>query len=173
MIRAGSAASGMLPIPRWPASPPKKALDILGDHLLLVNLKKCVHAAVSMVPKPPRHLYKPYFTTGSQGASSWHEVADALRLKKYAGPICMCAEYTDTANTGLRYIAAGSSNTQNPFLRQNPPPRADGNGIHFKNNSLRNCVQNVHRGCATSPSLRGLKWKNFYRIIRNPAKRLY
>ena len=99
--------------------PPKKALDILGDHLLLVNLKNAYMCRING-PEAAQPLYKPYFTTGSQGASSWHEVADALHLKKYTGPICMCAEYTDIANTDY-YIAQDLQYAKSIFETESSP----------------------------------------------------
>ena len=99
--------------------PPKKALDILGDHLLLVNLKNAYMRRING-PEAAQALYRPYFTTGPQGASSWHEVADALRLKKYAGSICMCAEYTDIANTDY-YIAQDLQYAKSIFEAESSP----------------------------------------------------
>ncbi len=71
-------------------------------------------------PEASQALYKSYFTTGSQGASSWHEVVDALCLKKYTGPICLCAEYTDTANTD-RYITEDLAYAKSIFEAESSP----------------------------------------------------
>ncbi len=83
--------------------PPLKALEILEDRLLLVNLKNAYMRRINGPESSPA-LYKPYFTTGPQGASPWHEVAQALAKRQYRGVICLCAEYSDTVNTDA-YIA--------------------------------------------------------------------
>lgn len=76
---------------------PAQALDILWDKLCLVNLKMAYYRRMSG-PEARQAIFKPYFTTGRQGAASWKEAADYLLARGYAGDICMPAEYTDEAN---------------------------------------------------------------------------
>ncbi len=36
-----------------------------------------------------------YWTTGPQGKASWSRVADELKVRGYAGVVCLTAEYSD------------------------------------------------------------------------------
>ena len=81
---------------------PEQALDIIWDKLIVVNLKTAFYRRANG-PEAEEALYKPYFTTGRNGASSWKTIARVLHERKYEGTVCMPAEYTDEANT-LSYI---------------------------------------------------------------------
>lgn len=82
---------------------PAQALDIIWDHLVLVNLKTAFYRRVNG-PEADQARFEPYFTTGRNGASSWKEIADELVRRGYDGGICMPAEYTDEAGVDA-YIA--------------------------------------------------------------------
>ena len=82
---------------------PAQALDIIWEHLVLVNLKTAYYRR-SNGPEAEQAVFTPYFTTGRNGASSWKDIADELIRRGYDGDICMPAEYTDEANVE-RYIA--------------------------------------------------------------------
>ena len=77
---------------------PAQALDIIGDRLLMVNLKNAYYKNVG-TNADGSFQYKPYFTTGRQGASPWRTVAEELNKRGFDGPICMTAEYTDESRS--------------------------------------------------------------------------
>lgn len=76
---------------------PEQALDIIWDHLLLVNLKN------AYVLRTGSGQYKPFFTTGQDGAASWPRIVAYLKARGYDGDICMPAEYTQQENE-LTYL---------------------------------------------------------------------
>lgn len=82
---------------------PAQALDIIWDRLILVNLKMAYYCRANG-PEADQAEFKPYFTTGRNGASSWQDVAAELITRGYDGGICMPAEYTDEKNAE-RYIS--------------------------------------------------------------------
>ena len=75
---------------------PELALDMVWSHLCLVNLKN-VFWRRSTGPEAEDVEWKPYWTTGRQGLSSWPRVASALKERQYRGVICLTAEYSDEA----------------------------------------------------------------------------
>jgi len=73
---------------------PEPALEVVESHLCVVNLKNAFWQRVS-APEAKSAEWRPVFTSGRQGRSSWKRVADKLRELAYDGPICFSAEYTD------------------------------------------------------------------------------
>lgn len=82
---------------------PEQAIDIIYDHLALVNLKTAYYRRVNG-PEAKQARFEPYFTTAEHGASSWTDVAATLNARGYTGGICMPAEYTDEERVN-EYIA--------------------------------------------------------------------
>lgn len=68
---------------------PEQALDIIWDFLLLVNLKNAYYK------KEETGAFRPYFTTGNDGAADWSAILRYLKKRGYAGDLCMPAEYND------------------------------------------------------------------------------
>jgi len=83
---------------------PEQALDIIWDRLLLVNLKSAFYER-RIDGASGAAVYRPYFTTGRDGAGSWPRIVAFLRERGYRGDVCMPAEYTDEANVE-RHIAS-------------------------------------------------------------------
>lgn len=82
---------------------PSQALDIIWDKLVMVNLKTAYYKRMNG-PECDQAVFRPYFTTGSYGASSWKDIAGILKERHYDGNICMPAEYTDERNVD-KYIS--------------------------------------------------------------------
>ncbi|MCI8624324.1 MAG: sugar phosphate isomerase/epimerase [Provencibacterium sp.] len=72
---------------------PDHALDIIWDKLILVNLKSAYWVRKNG-PESANVLWKPYFTTGVQGMTSYPDIIDYLKKRCYTGDICLPAEYT-------------------------------------------------------------------------------
>ena len=70
------------------------ALDILGQHLCVLNLKNGYWRRISP-PEAEIADWKIYWTSGAQGRASWRRVISKLRQLDYRGPICFSAEYSD------------------------------------------------------------------------------
>ena len=73
-----------------------KALDIIWDKLILVNLKNA-YWAPETGPETAKVKWRPYFTLGRYGMASYSEIAEYLKKRGYSGDICLPAEYTDEA----------------------------------------------------------------------------
>lgn len=73
------------------------ALDVIGPHLCVVNLKNAFWRRVSG-PEAEVAEWKVHWTSGRQGRASWPKVAAKLKAIGYSGPICLTAEYSDEAS---------------------------------------------------------------------------
>jgi sugar phosphate isomerase/epimerase len=73
---------------------PALALDIVWSHLCMVNLKNAYWRRTNG-PEAPVATYEHYWTSGGQGLCSWATVAAELQQRKYDGPVCLTAEYSD------------------------------------------------------------------------------
>ena len=78
--------------------PPRMAVDILGSHLCMVNLKNPMWRRRTGSEAENVQWYR-YWTNGPQGLLSWPEVASELNNREYRGVVCLCAEYTDKEHT--------------------------------------------------------------------------
>ncbi len=73
---------------------PSNALALLWDRLAMVNFKNaCYRAAAPAADGAPP--WRITFVEGPDGLTSWTEAATCLAEGRYAGPICLPAEYTD------------------------------------------------------------------------------
>lgn len=75
---------------------PELALELVSSHLCMVNLKNAIWKRVTG-PEASVAEWQAYWTSGRQGLASWPRVASELRRRRYQGPICLTAEYTDEA----------------------------------------------------------------------------
>lgn len=82
---------------------PEQALDIIWDKLVLINFKAAYYRRVNG-PEADEAEFKPYFTTGRNGAVSWKRAVDEILRRGWTGDICMPAEYTDEPGVE-KYIA--------------------------------------------------------------------
>ena len=73
---------------------PELALDIVGAHLCMVNLKNAFWRRGNG-PEAEVAAWRPYWTSGRHGLASWPRVATALKKRAYSGVICLTAEYSD------------------------------------------------------------------------------
>ena len=73
---------------------PELAIDIVWDHLCMVNLKNSFWQRTNG-PEAPVAAWQHYWTAGHQGLASWPRVAAELKRREYAGVVCLTAEYTD------------------------------------------------------------------------------
>ena len=86
-----------------------KALDIIWDKLILVNLKNAYWRQRNG-PEAPQASFYPYFTLGRNGMASYPDIIKYLKARDYCGDICLPAEYSDgplveeLAPQELRYI---------------------------------------------------------------------
>ena len=72
---------------------PELALDILEDHLCMVNLKNPSYRDVA--PEGAgRAEWKLSWTTGRRGLADWARVAALLKARGWVGPVCLTAEYS-------------------------------------------------------------------------------
>ena len=76
---------------------PELAIDIIGSHLCMVNLKNAFWRRKTG-PEAEHVQWRPYWTTGRQGLASWPRVAAELKKRDYRGVICLTAEYSDEAS---------------------------------------------------------------------------
>ncbi len=79
--------------------PGPMALDIVWSHLSLINFKSAYHHRLNG-PEAFEAKWQIRWTTAPHSGYSWLEVVDALRQRKYAGDICLPAEY-DGPNGGM------------------------------------------------------------------------
>lgn len=75
---------------------PETSLDVVWDHLLMVNLKNAYYRRTTG-PEAPAAGWDRYFTTGRHGLASWRRVLAVLGERGYRGTVCLTAEYTDEA----------------------------------------------------------------------------
>ena len=73
---------------------PELALEIVWDHLCMVNLKNAFWQRVNG-PEAEYARWQVYWTSGRQGLASWPRVAAELKRRHYAGTLCLTAEYDD------------------------------------------------------------------------------
>lgn len=76
---------------------PELAINIIWSHLCMVNLKNAFWRRTTG-PEAEDVEWRPYWTTGRQGLSSWPRVAEELKRRDYSGVICLCAEYSDESS---------------------------------------------------------------------------
>jgi len=82
---------------------PRLAAEILWPHLGMVNLKNACWIRTTGAEAEYAE-WKPYWTSGREGLCSWPLVAQVLKERKYEGPLCLTAEYSDGASVN-RLIA--------------------------------------------------------------------
>jgi len=76
---------------------PEMAIDIVWDHLCMVNLKNAFWYRTNG-PEAENVVWTHHWTTGRQGLANWVRVADELKKRSYSGVICLTAEYSDEAS---------------------------------------------------------------------------
>lgn len=76
---------------------PELAIDMLWPRLTMVNFKNAFWMRANG-PEAEHPEWKHYFTTGNQGLASWRRVVAELKRRKYAGVVCLHAEYDDESN---------------------------------------------------------------------------
>jgi sugar phosphate isomerase/epimerase len=67
---------------------PSYALEILWSHLAMVNLKNVYYRRTD-------DTWQRYYSAARDGLADWAEIAEYLRRREYAGPVCLTAEYSD------------------------------------------------------------------------------
>jgi sugar phosphate isomerase/epimerase len=75
---------------------PEMAIDIIWDHLCMVNLKNAYWRRVNG-PEAEVAEWRPWWTSGPQGLASWPRVAAELKRRAYRGVVCLTAEYSEEA----------------------------------------------------------------------------
>ncbi len=75
---------------------PELAIDIIWDHLCMVNLKNAYWRRVNG-PEAEVVKWRPWWTSGPQGLASWPRVVAELRRRAYQGVVCLTAEYSEEA----------------------------------------------------------------------------
>jgi sugar phosphate isomerase/epimerase len=73
---------------------PENGLDIVWDHLAMVNLKNAYYKRTNG-PEAEHASWERYFTNGKQGLASWPRAAVYLKNRGYQGVVTLTAEYTD------------------------------------------------------------------------------
>ena len=87
----------------------EKALDIIWDKLITINLKNAYWKQVNG-PECEQAIWEPYFTAGRYGMASFPDIITYLKKRGYTGDICLPIEYTDEesverlAPEELRYV---------------------------------------------------------------------
>jgi sugar phosphate isomerase/epimerase len=77
---------------------PELALDIVWQHLALVNLKNAFWQRVNG-PEAESAAWQPYWTSGRHGLASWPRVVTELKRRAYSGVVCLTCEYSDEPAT--------------------------------------------------------------------------
>lgn len=77
---------------------PRQGLDIVWDHLCLVNFKTAYYR-MNSGPEAIPAVFEPYFTTAHYGNTSWETIVSYLAKRRYQGVFCMPAEYTNIGKT--------------------------------------------------------------------------
>jgi len=72
---------------------PDYALDIIWDHLCMVNLKNAFWTRANG-PEADVARWKLHWTTGRHGLADWPRVAAELKRRGYRGVVCLTAEYS-------------------------------------------------------------------------------
>ncbi len=75
---------------------PVRAIDIVWDHLCMVNLKN-VFWQRKNGPEAEQAAWRMYWTTGRQGLASWPQAAAELKRRGFRGVVCLTAQYDDAA----------------------------------------------------------------------------
>ncbi|MGC9347240.1 MAG: sugar phosphate isomerase/epimerase family protein [Anaerolineae bacterium] len=73
---------------------PDLALDVVWSRLCMVNLKNAFWRRTNG-PEADYARWSVYWTSGRQGLASWPRVVGELRARRYAGVVCLTAEYSD------------------------------------------------------------------------------
>ncbi len=76
---------------------PELALDIVAEHLGMVNLKNAIWVRTNG-PEAEVAEWRVHWTSGRHGLASWPRVVAELKRRGYAGTVCLTAEYTDEAS---------------------------------------------------------------------------
>jgi sugar phosphate isomerase/epimerase len=76
---------------------PELAVDIVWDHLCMVNLKNAFWIRTTG-PEAEAVVWRHYWTSGRQGLCHWPTVVAELKKRSYRGPVCLTAEYSDEAS---------------------------------------------------------------------------
>ena len=92
---------------------PDTAVDIVWPHLCQVKFKN-VFWERKTGTEVDDVLWRPHWTSGSQGLASWPWVADELQQRGFDGVICLDAEYDDHAAVD-ELIAADISRARSLF----------------------------------------------------------
>lgn len=72
---------------------PELAVDIVWDHLCMVNLKNAVW--VREADADGAAQWRHSWVAGREGLCHWPTVAAELKKRAYRGPVCLTAEYSD------------------------------------------------------------------------------
>jgi len=81
---------------------PELAIDIVWDHLCIVNLKNAVRVREGRADAAAQWRHS--WVAGREGLCHWPTVAAELKKRAYRGPVCLTAEYAD-AGAADRLIA--------------------------------------------------------------------
>lgn len=73
---------------------PDLALDVIGSHLCMVNLKNGFWRRVNG-PEADYARWTTYWTSGRHGLADWPRVVEELKVRGYQGVVCLTAEYSD------------------------------------------------------------------------------
>jgi sugar phosphate isomerase/epimerase len=76
---------------------PENGLDLVWERLFMVNLKNAYYRRANG-PEALEAKWVRHFTAGRHGMASWPRVLAELKRRKYAGPLCLTAEYDDEAD---------------------------------------------------------------------------
>jgi sugar phosphate isomerase/epimerase len=74
--------------------PPDIGLDLVQPCLRMVNLKNACWRRVNR-PEAEVADWRIHWAPGPEGIASWPRVARELARRRYAGPVCLTAEYSD------------------------------------------------------------------------------
>lgn len=76
------------------------AVDILWDHLCLVNLKNAVWRRTNTADAPTPE-FGVFWTLGRDGMGSWKKFINELQSRNYTGDYCLTAEYSAAVGEDL------------------------------------------------------------------------
>ena len=82
---------------------PESAIDIVWDHLCMVNLKSAFWNQKG-ISELGEAFWEPIWTIGKEGRANWSRVITELKRRAYSGTICLTAEYSDEESVD-RFIA--------------------------------------------------------------------
>ncbi len=71
---------------------PENGLDVVWDRLVMVNFKNAYYERVNG-PAAGVSEWRRHFTTGRHGLASWPRIVTELERRRYAGTVCLTAEY--------------------------------------------------------------------------------